>query len=118
MKLRGICLKQDSVSLCHRKTVNLCISYELDFKWSKNLNIGLALSYCLFGAVKLTKNSDPDICKYSSCGICFNSRSEFLWTDKSMGKMSLFLESIIVFLCLLMVEIKIFWLLRKDQEGR
>ena len=48
---------------------------------------GQILHYnCLFGSVKLTKNSDPDKYKCSDCGIGFDSRSEFLFTERSMGR--------------------------------
>ena len=60
------------MSFLHEKVVNLYISYRLD--------------NCLFGAVKLTKNTDPDKCKCSGYGIGFNSRSVFLWSDGSYGK--------------------------------
>ena len=40
----------------------------------------------LFGFVKLTKNADPEKYKYSDYGIGFDSRSEFLFTDGSMGR--------------------------------
>ena len=40
----------------------------------------------MFGAVKLTKNADPDKYKYSGSGIGFDLRSEFLLSDGSMGK--------------------------------
>ena len=65
--------------------VNLFIVYELD-RWSRELNTDFTLKYCLFGAVKLTKNADPDKCKYSGYGLGFDSRSEFLLPDGSMSK--------------------------------
>ena len=40
----------------------------------------------LFGPVKLTKNANPDKYKYSDYGIRFESRSNFSFTDGSMGK--------------------------------
>ena len=40
----------------------------------------------MFGSVKLTKKPDPDKYKYSGYGIGFDSRSEFSFTDGSMGK--------------------------------
>ena len=53
----------------------------------RNLNTDFTtLSYCLFGSVKLTKNTDTDKYKYSGYGIGFDSRSEFLFTDGSSGK--------------------------------
>ena len=65
--------------------VNLFIVYELD-RWSRELNTDFTLKYCLFGAVKLTKNADPDKCKYSGYGLGFDSRSEFSLPDGSMSK--------------------------------
>ena len=59
--------------------------------WSKDLNTDFRLGNCLFGAVKLTKNTDPDKWKYSGYGIGFDSRSEFLWSDRSYG------ENVIIF---------------------
>ena len=41
---------------------------------------------CLFRSVKLTKNADLDKWRYSSNSIGFDSRSEFSFTDGSMGK--------------------------------
>ena len=61
------------------------ISYKLDV-WSKGLNTYFKLGNCFFRAVKLTNNADPDKYKYSSYGIGFESRSEFSWTDGSMGR--------------------------------
>ena len=40
----------------------------------------------VFGSVKLTKNVDLDKYKYSSYSRKFDYRSEFSFTDKSMGK--------------------------------
>ena len=40
----------------------------------------------MFGAVKVTKNADPDKYKYSGSSIGFDSRSEFSLFDGSMGK--------------------------------
>ena len=50
------------------------------------LNTDFTIKNWLFGSVKLTKNADPDKCKYSGYDIGFDSRSECLFTDGSMGK--------------------------------
>ena len=42
--------------------------------------------YCLFGSVKLTKNTNPNKYKYSDYGIGFDSHSELSFTDGSIGK--------------------------------
>ena len=85
VEFKGICLRQDSVSFLHKKVVNLYISYKLD-TWSKDSNKDFTLGICLFGAVKLTKNADPDKYKYSSYGTGFDSCSQFSWIDRSLGK--------------------------------
>ena len=52
--------------------------------WLKNLNTDFTLN--TFASVRLTKNADPYKYKYSSCGIIFDSCSEFSFTNGSMGK--------------------------------
>ena len=51
----------------------------------ENLNTYFTLCYCLFGSAKLT-NVDLYKYKYTSYGKGFDSRSEFLFTDRSYGK--------------------------------
>ena len=53
VKFSGSCLKQDKAKYNHGTIVNIYIVYEI----SKNYNIS---SYCLFGAVTLTKHVDTD----------------------------------------------------------
>ena len=65
--------------------VNLYISYTLDW-WSKDLNTNFTLGNCLFGSARQVKNADLDKYKYSNYGIEFDSRSEFLLPDGSIGK--------------------------------
>ena len=59
------------------------IVYELD-TCSQDLNSDFTLKDCLFGRVKLAKNTNPDQYVYSSYGIEFDSRSEFSLCDGSM----------------------------------
>ena len=82
---KGVCLKQKNLSFLHKNVVNLYISHTLD-KWSKDLDTNFTLSNCLFVAVNLTKNADPDKSKYSGYGLGFDSCSQFLWKDGSYGK--------------------------------
>ena len=56
------------MSLLHKNVINLYIIYKLD-TWSRNSNTDFTLDNCLFGAVKLTKNADPDKYGYSGYGI-------------------------------------------------
>ena len=65
--------------------MNLYISYTLT-PWLRNLNTDFTLNNCLFASLKLTKNAAPDKYKYSGYGLGFDSRSEFLFTDRSMGR--------------------------------
>ena len=55
---------------------NLFIVYELD-TWSQDLNTNFTLKDCLFGSVKITKNTNPGNYSYSEYGIGFDSRSLF-----------------------------------------
>ena len=70
------------MSFPHKNIVNLYITFELDAK-SRDLNTDFTLGNCLFGAVKLTKNTDLDKYGYSGYGIGFDARS---WLDGSLGK--------------------------------
>ena len=56
-KFSGICLKQDKITFNHGRTRNIYIVYDL--KSSLN-NFDPTLQNFLFGAFKLTKNSDID----------------------------------------------------------
>ena len=63
-KIRLSCLKQkDKAAFTPNNVVNLFIVYQLD-RWSRDLNTDFTLKNCSFGAVKLTKNADPDRYKY------------------------------------------------------
>ena len=59
IKVNGNCLKQDRLSFLHRNVVNLYNTYEL-ITQSTDLNTDVRLGNCLFEAVKLTKNVDPE----------------------------------------------------------
>ena len=83
INFNGHCLI-NSVSI-PKKVINIYISYTLS-PWLRSLKIDFTLKNCLFGSVKLTRNADPDKSKYSGYGIGFDSRSEFLFTDGSIGK--------------------------------
>ena len=58
-RFEGICLKQGSVSFIHGNVINLDISYELDTR-SRDLNKDFKWGNCLFGAMKLTTNTNLD----------------------------------------------------------
>ena len=76
VKFSGNCLINNNASL-FRKVLNLYIFYTLD-TWSGDLNTGFTLGNCLFGAVKLNENTDPDKCGHSVYGIGFDPCSQFL----------------------------------------
>ena len=70
-------MKQDKTTFAHRNLVNLFIIHELG-TCLMGLNTIFTLGGCLFGAVKLTKNADPDKYVYNGYGIGFGARSNFL----------------------------------------
>ena len=76
LEFKGSCLKQDKASFTPKNVVNLYIAYELNI-WSLDLNAEFTLNDCLFGAVQLTKNANPNNCSYLGYGIGFDSRSLF-----------------------------------------
>ena len=83
-KFSGNCLSMSGISL-YQKAVNLYISYIID-ACPRDLNANFTPGNCLFGAVELTKNADPDKYSYSGYGIGFESRSKFSLPDSGSGK--------------------------------
>ena len=79
LKFNGSCLIQDQITYTPQTIVNICIVYEITKK--KTIIDYPALENCLFGSVKLTKNSDIDKYKYSGYGIGFDRRDEFSFGD-------------------------------------
>ena len=73
-------LKQGKVVYNHGSIINIYVVYKLNFSSSSDIT----LNNCLFGAVKLTKNSPrADKQKYSGYDIAFNSQS---YSHKKSGK--------------------------------
>ena len=75
---RGSCLKQDNVTFNYGKIVNIYIVYDLE---SILNTFDPTLENCLFGAFKLTKNSDINKYMYSDCGFGFGSKGTFSYPD-------------------------------------
>ena len=69
----------------HRKVINLYISYILGLHL-RNTKTDFTLNNCLFGSVKLAKNTDPDKSKDNGYGIEFDSHSECSFTDGKIGR--------------------------------
>ena len=84
MNFYGHCLIKSDISI-PKKVINLPISYTLGLQL-RNLNTDFTLGNCLFGSLKLTKNTFADKYKYTGYGIGFLSRSKFFLTDGSYGK--------------------------------
>ena len=76
LRFTATCLRQELASFTPSNIVNLFTVYELG-KWLQNLNVKFSLKDYLFGAVKLTKNSNPNKYSYSWYGIGFDCRSLF-----------------------------------------
>ena len=53
---------------------------------SRDFSIKFALSDCLFGAMKLAKNADPDKYRYNGYDIGFDARSKLLLPSGERGK--------------------------------
>ena len=83
VKFSGSCLNQDKITFNHKKTVHIYIVYDL----KSNLNkFYRTLQNCLFGAVKLTKNSDIDNeYEYAGYGIGFDSKGSLSHSSGRTG---------------------------------
>ena len=92
MNFNGHCLIKNNISI-PKKVINIYIFYTLR-QQLRNLNTDFTLVHCLFGSVNLTKIVDLDKYKYTGYDIGFDSRSEFLFTDRSFGKKTIFLDLI------------------------
>ena len=53
---------------------------------TRDLHIDCTLGNCLFGAVNITKNADPDKHGYSGCGTEYDARSQFSLLEGSSTK--------------------------------
>ena len=69
------CLKEDEPKSKFQKIINIYIAYDLQS--NLNYNPDFTLENCLFGAVKITTNTDVDKYKYSGYGIGFDGRGVF-----------------------------------------
>ena len=74
VKFSGSCLKQEKMTFNHRKTIESSLN-----------NFDPTLQICLFGAVKLTKNSGIDKYEYSGYGIGFDSKGTFSHPSRGTG---------------------------------
>ena len=83
VKFNRSCLIKQGKFTFNKKTVKIYIVYDLD---SNLNNFDRPLENCLFGEVKLTKNSDTDKYQYSGYGIRFDSRGTFSNPTDSFGQ--------------------------------
>ena len=83
LKFKNDLLRQNKVTYNHGKIVNIYIVYEISSIFTSQSTFTPKNS--LFGAVKLTKNSDISKYKYSGYGICFDSNGRFLHADGTYG---------------------------------
>ena len=73
-------LFKTSSHIPHSAVINVYILYEINL-WSLEQDNKFVLLNSLFGAVKLTKNSDLDKYSYSGYGIGFDSHGTFSLSD-------------------------------------
>ena len=78
------CLIKNNISV-PKKVINLYISYTLGPQL-RDFNPDFTLNNCLFGSVKLTRNTDLDKYKYSGYSIGFDSPGEYYLPDGIVGK--------------------------------
>ena len=82
VKFNGSYLIKQNKFTFNKKVLNIYIVYDLDSNLS---DFDPILENCLFGAIKITKNSDLDKYKYSVYGLAFNSKGVFSHPTGSFG---------------------------------
>ena len=70
------------------------------------MNTDFTLGHCLFGAVELTKNADPDKYGYNGYSNEFDARSQFLLSNGEWGKNVVILAWTIVYHRIMIIEEK------------
>ena len=85
VRFSGSCLIQNAITYNHGKSVNIYMVYEINKKDNTTIS-DPTLENCLFGAVTLTKNADPDQYKYSGYGIGFDRKGSFSFLGGGFGK--------------------------------
>ena len=76
-------MKEDNAKSEFQKVMNIYIVYNLES--NLNYNPDFTLENCLFGGVKITKNTDVDKYKYSGYGIGFDGKGVFTHPTGSFG---------------------------------
>ena len=80
VKFDGSCLKQEKITYTYGKIENIFIFCDINKNYSTSSYP--VLENCLFGAVKLTKNSNISKYKYSRYGTGFNRKGKFSVGDE------------------------------------
>ena len=112
VKFNRSCLIKQNKFTFNKKILNIYIVYDLD---SNLNNFDPILENCLFGAIKITKNSDTDKYKHSSYGLSFDSKGVFSHPTGSFGNNAVIfiVDAIQVVLFMLPIELTRFWYLEK-----
>ena len=76
MRFKGNYMKQARIPFSHKSVVNIYIVYELN-TISSTRNTDFPAQNCLFGAVKITKDTNTSHNQYFGYRICFDEGSNF-----------------------------------------
>ena len=80
----GNYMKQNKLGYTHGSVVNIYIVYELKNRTVNSFDF--TAQNCLFGALKIAKNTDTSNYKYSGYEICFDGESDFSFGNITNGK--------------------------------
>ena len=86
----GNYVKENKVIYPTKSPVNIYIIYKLDTIKSTRNN-DFTIQNALFGATKITKDSNSSHNKYDGYGICFDSKSDFSFGNIVNGKNVIYL---------------------------
>ena len=87
VEFKASCLKQDEITFDHRQIINMYIIYEINENF--NTSSYPTLASCLFGALRLNKNTGIDKYKYFGYGIGFQRHRFFSYPSVGTCKNSI-----------------------------
>ena len=101
VKFNGSCLTKQNKFTFNKKILNIYIVYDLD---SNLNNFDSIFENCLFGAIKITKNSGIDKYKYSDYGFGFDSKEIFSQSTGNFGNNAIIFEVVLFMLPIKLAE--------------
>ena len=115
LTFNGDCLKQDKFYYTFRNIINVYIVYDLTS--TTNYNSDFTLENCLFGSVKIIKNTDVNKYTYFGYGIGFDGKGVFTHPTGSFGNNAIIFRVGMSIIMLIIKKIDILILGKDPTQG-